>query len=57
MSILSKANIHVNVVKGYLLPKTVDSNSLVITVSVSGNTSETLAVLEEAHKKKSLLGV
>ena len=30
-----------------------DSNSLVITVSVSGNTTETLSVLEEAYKKKS----
>jgi len=52
-SILSKTNIHVNIVKGYLLPKTVDSNSLVITVSVSGNTTETLAILEAAHKTKS----
>ena len=44
-----------NIVKGYLLPPTVDSNTLVIiTVSVSGNTtSETLAILEAAHKKKS----
>jgi len=49
-SILSKTNIHVNVVKGYLLPKTVDSNSLVITTSVSGNTVETLSVLESAYK-------
>ncbi|MCH6586118.1 MAG: glucose-6-phosphate isomerase, partial [Thaumarchaeota archaeon] len=31
-SILSKTKIHVNVVKGYLLPKTVDSNTLVVTV-------------------------
>ena len=53
LSILSKTNIHVNVVKGYLLPTTVDSNTLVIAVSVSGNTMETLAVLEAAHKKKS----
>ena len=52
-SVLSKTNIHVNIVKGYLLPKTVDSNSLVIAVSVSGNTTETLSVLKEAHKKKS----
>jgi glucose/mannose-6-phosphate isomerase len=52
-SILSKTNIHVNIVKGYLLPPTVDSNTLVITVSVSGNTTETLTILEAAHKKKS----
>ncbi len=53
LSILSKTNIHVNIVKGYLLPTTVDSNTLVITISVSGNTMETLSVLEKAHKKKS----
>ena len=29
-SILSKTNIHVSIVKGYLLPKTVDENTLVI---------------------------
>ena len=52
-SILSKTKIHVNVVKGYLLPTTVDSNTLVITVSVSGNTAETLAILDSAYKRKS----
>ena len=50
-SILSKTNIHVTVVKGYLLPKTVDSNTLVVTTSMSGNTSETLTTLESATKK------
>jgi len=49
-AILSKSNIHVSLVKGYLLPKTVDKNTLVITTSVSGNTSETLSVLETAKK-------
>jgi len=49
-SILSKTKIHVNVVKGYLLPKTVDSDTLVVAVSVSGDTTETLSVLESAHK-------
>ncbi len=49
-SILSKTNIHVTVVKGYLLPKTVDKNTLIITTSVSGNTVETLTVLESAQK-------
>ena len=52
-AILSKTKIHVNVVKGYLLPSTVDSNTLVITVSVSGNTAETLSVLDSAYKRKS----
>jgi glucose/mannose-6-phosphate isomerase len=49
-SILSKTNIHVTLVKGYLLPKTVDKNTLVVTTSVSGNTAETLTVLESAQK-------
>jgi len=48
-SILSKSKIHVNVVKGYTLPQTVDSETLVIAISVSGNTTETLSVLESAH--------
>ena len=50
-SILSKTNIHVSVVKGYTLPKTVDSNSLVITTSISGNTVETLNILDSAKKQ------
>jgi len=49
-AILSKTNLHVNVVKGYLLPKTVDSKTLVVTTSISGNTVETLSVLDSAKK-------
>ena len=49
-SILSKSNIHVSLVKGYLLPKTVDKNTLVVVTSVSGDTSETLTVLNSAKK-------
>jgi len=49
-SILSKSKIHVTVVKGYVLPKTVDKNTLVVTTSVSGNTVETLSVLESSTK-------
>jgi len=49
-SLLSKTNVHVDVVKGYLLPKTVDSDSLVVTTSISGNTVETLTVLEQTQK-------
>jgi len=49
-SILSKTNIHVSVVKGYLLPKTVNSNTVVVPTSVSGNTIETLTILESAKK-------
>ena len=51
LSVLSKTSIHVTVVKGYLLPKTVDSNTLVVTTSMSGNTAETLTTLESAIKK------
>lgn len=51
-AILSKTNIHVDVVKGYLLPKTVNSETLVITTSVSGNTEETLSILSAASKLK-----
>jgi glucose/mannose-6-phosphate isomerase len=49
-SILSKTNVHVTVVKGYLLPKTSDKNSLVVTTSVSGNTMETLSALKKAKE-------
>jgi len=38
------------VVKGYLLPKTVDDNTLVIAISISGNTAETMTILESAQK-------
>ena len=50
-AVLSRKNIHVSVVKGYLLPKTVDSKTLVITTSISGNTKETLSILD--YKLKS----
>lgn len=49
-SILSKTKIHVDIVKGYHLPNTVDPNSLVVTSSISGNTIETLSVLDSAYK-------
>ena len=45
-SILSKSKIHVSLVKGYLLPKTVDKNTLVVVTSVSGNSQEPLTILE-----------
>ena len=51
-AILSKTNIHVDVVKGYSLPKTVDTESLVVTTSVSGNTEETLRILSDANNLK-----
>jgi len=49
-SILSKTNIHISLVKGYLLPNTVDKNTLVVVTSVSGNTDEVLTVLNSTKK-------
>jgi len=51
-AILSKTKIHVGVVKGYHLPSTVDSHTLVVTTSISGDTAETLSVLDSANKSK-----
>jgi glucose/mannose-6-phosphate isomerase len=49
-AILSKTNIHISIVKGYHLPKTADSNTVVVATSASGNTLETLTVLDNAYK-------
>ena len=49
-AILSKKDIHVTNVKVYLLPKTVDSTTLIIATSVSGNTAEILSLLDSAKK-------
>jgi glucose/mannose-6-phosphate isomerase len=46
-AILSQTKLHVTVVKGYTLPKTVDNNSLVVITSVSGNTVEALSILDQ----------
>ena len=46
-AIFSKTKIHVTLVKGYDLPKTIDKKTLVICTSISGNTEETLSVLEK----------
>lgn len=48
-AVLSKTNIHTNVVKGYTLPSSTNSNSLVIVISVSGNSAETISILKSAH--------
>ncbi|NIP61666.1 MAG: SIS domain-containing protein [Nitrosopumilaceae archaeon] len=50
-SILSKTDIHVDIVKGYHLPKTSNSSSLVVATSISGNTAETISVLQQAKEK------
>jgi len=52
-AILSKTSTHVTVVKGYHLPKTVTSNSVVVVTSISGNTIETISMLENAIKLNS----
>jgi glucose/mannose-6-phosphate isomerase len=49
-AILSKTNTHVDVVKGYHLPKTVGPNTLAVITSASGNTIETLTVMKMAKK-------
>jgi glucose/mannose-6-phosphate isomerase len=46
-AIFSKTSIHITLVKGYVLPKTIDQNTLVICISVSGDTDETLSILEQ----------
>ena len=47
-AILSKTNTHVTVVKGYHLPKTVTKDSVVVVTSISGDTIETISMLENA---------
>ena len=49
-AILSKKDIHVSIVKGYTLPRTVDSKTVIIATSVSGNTSETMEIIKLATK-------
>jgi glucose/mannose-6-phosphate isomerase len=51
-SILSKTKMHVDVVKGYHLPKTVGLNTLAVMISASGNTIETLTIMETAVKSR-----
>jgi glucose/mannose-6-phosphate isomerase len=53
LSVLSKTPIHVSIVKGYLLPKTVNSKTLVIATSTSGNTIETITAVQSAMKLES----
>jgi len=38
-------------VQGYNLPKTLEKNTLVVSTSVSGNTKQTLSILNSAKKK------
>ena len=51
LSVLSKTPVHVSVVKGYLLPKTVTAaTTLVVATSISGDTEETLSTMREARE-------
>ena len=50
-------DIAVTAVKGYLLPKNIDENSLVIAVSHSGNTAETLHCYNYAKDKNAVCAV
>lgn len=49
--ILYDQKIPLYVIKGYNLPSFIDPNALVITISSSGNTEETVSVFAEAHNK------
>jgi len=49
-AILSRTSIRVDVVKGYHLPKTANSDTLVVATSISGDTQETLAIVAAAAK-------
>ena len=49
-SVLSKENIHVSIIKGYTLPTNVDKKTLLITISISGETEETLYALKQGHE-------
>ena len=47
-SILSQASIRVTVIKGYVLPKNIDKNTLVVITSMSGDTEEALTALQSS---------
>lgn len=47
-AVLSKTDMHVTVTKGYEIPNTTGSSTLVIATSVSGNTPETITALNAA---------
>ena len=49
-SILSRTSKYTSVIKGYHLPKTVNSKTLVVITSVSGNTIEALSILKKARE-------
>lgn len=54
-AIFSKTDMHVTTIKGYTLPKTVDDKTLVLATSVSGNTEETLKIIEYTRQSSAKL--
>jgi len=50
-SVLSKSGLHTSVIKSHVLPKTVNDDTLVVVTSMSGNTEESLSILQEAKRK------
>jgi len=50
--VLSKSNYHTTIIKGYTLPHTIDSNTLIIATSISGNSEEPLTILEQIKKSR-----
>lgn len=51
-SLLLDSGVEVDVIRDYTLPPYVDRDSLLIAISYSGNTEETISVFEEAIKRK-----
>jgi len=51
-SLMKDSEIHVSVNKGYTLPRFVDANTLVIAISYSGNTEETVSAYRDALRRK-----
>ncbi|WOV93440.1 MAG: SIS domain-containing protein [Candidatus Nitrosoabyssus spongiisocia] len=47
-SILSQTSMHITVVKGYTLPKTINKETLIVGTSISGNTEETLIAVKDS---------
>lgn len=50
-SVLAKSGIHTSVIKSHLLPKTINDETLVVITSISGNTEESLSIIQETKKK------
>ncbi|MEM2856195.1 MAG: SIS domain-containing protein [Candidatus Nitrosocaldaceae archaeon] len=56
--LMHNSDIPIYTIKGYSIPQFVDNNALIIAISVSGNTEETLNIAKEAYKKNiNLIGV